>query len=125
MKCYVLLYLSAKELAHAAIAQLDRVTDYESVGRGFESLSPYQKPDTQMGIRFFVARNGRKGRQSTSQPKKKTADIIRMPAVFCISDTQLCVAATTFFFGNKDLFVYFLFQFTDMGDDAHQPGAFG
>ncbi len=27
--------------AYAAIAQLDRVTDYESVGRGFESLSPY------------------------------------------------------------------------------------
>ena len=28
---------------HAPIAQLDRVTDYESVGRGFESLSAYQK----------------------------------------------------------------------------------
>ena len=27
---------------YAAVAQLDRVTDYESVGRGFESLSPYQ-----------------------------------------------------------------------------------
>ena len=26
---------------YAAVAQLDRVTDYESVGRGFESLSPY------------------------------------------------------------------------------------
>ena len=37
----MLLYSSAKELAHAAIAQLDRVTDYESVGRGFESLSAY------------------------------------------------------------------------------------
>ena len=32
-----------KSQGHAAIAQLDRVTDYESVGRGFESLSPYQK----------------------------------------------------------------------------------
>ena len=30
-------------MRHAAIAQLDRVTDYESVGRGFESLLPYQK----------------------------------------------------------------------------------
>ena len=28
---------------YAPIAQLDRVTDYESVGRGFESLSAYQK----------------------------------------------------------------------------------
>ena len=27
---------------YAAVAQLDRVTDYESVGRGFESLLPYQ-----------------------------------------------------------------------------------
>ena len=31
-----------KRRAHAPIAQLDRVTDYESVGRGFESLSAYQ-----------------------------------------------------------------------------------
>ena len=28
---------------YAAVAQLDRVTDYESVGRGFESLLAYQK----------------------------------------------------------------------------------
>ena len=28
--------------AHAPVAQLDRVTDYESVGRGFESLPAYQ-----------------------------------------------------------------------------------
>ena len=29
-------------MRYAPIAQLDRVTDYESVGRGFESLSAYQ-----------------------------------------------------------------------------------
>ena len=29
--------------AYAPVAQLDRVTDYESVGRGFESLLAYQK----------------------------------------------------------------------------------
>ena len=28
--------------AYAPVAQLDRVTDYESVGRGFESLLAYQ-----------------------------------------------------------------------------------
>ena len=39
----MLLYLSALSGAYAPIAQLDRVTDYESVGRGFESLSAYQK----------------------------------------------------------------------------------
>ena len=36
----MLLYLS--RLRHAPVAQLDRVTDYESVGRGFESLLAYQ-----------------------------------------------------------------------------------
>ena len=35
--------LALRERMYAAIAQLDRVTDYESVGRGFESLSPYQR----------------------------------------------------------------------------------
>ena len=30
-------------MRYAPIAQLDRVTDYESVGRGFESLSAYQE----------------------------------------------------------------------------------
>ena len=28
---------------YAAVAQLDRVFDYESKGRGFESLQPYQE----------------------------------------------------------------------------------
>ena len=37
----MLLYMSAKR-RYAPVAQLDRVTDYESVGRGFESLPAYQ-----------------------------------------------------------------------------------
>ena len=42
--------------AHAPVAQLDRVTDYESVGRGFESLSPYhvKKPRIERFQAFFV-----------------------------------------------------------------------
>ena len=37
--CY---YMQALERArYALVAQLDRVTDYESVGRGFESLPAY------------------------------------------------------------------------------------
>ncbi len=32
-----------EDTANAPVAQLDRVTDYESVGRGFESLPAYQK----------------------------------------------------------------------------------
>ena len=39
----MLQYFGTARAAYAAIAQLDRVTDYESVGRGFESLSAYQK----------------------------------------------------------------------------------
>ena len=32
-------------MQYAAVAQLDRVFDYESKGRGFESLQPYhEKP---------------------------------------------------------------------------------
>ena len=37
-------------MRYAPIAQLDRVTDYESVGRGFESLSAYQKDQIPFGI---------------------------------------------------------------------------
>ena len=37
-------YIQAFERsAYAPVAQLDRVTDYESVGRGFESLLAYQR----------------------------------------------------------------------------------
>ena len=42
MKSSVLLYLSVQR-TYAPVAQLDRVTDYESVGRGFESLPAYQR----------------------------------------------------------------------------------
>ena len=38
----VLIYPSVKK-TYALVAQLDRVTDYESVGRGFESLPAYQQ----------------------------------------------------------------------------------
>ena len=39
--CY---HIPAREVhVHAPVAQLDRVTDYESVGRGFESLLAYQR----------------------------------------------------------------------------------
>ena len=43
--------LAHPRMRHAPIAQLDRVTDYESVGRGFESLSAYQK----YGIGFCLS----------------------------------------------------------------------
>ena len=39
-----------EKCAYAPVAQLDRVTDYESVGRGFESLPAYQKGQIPSGI---------------------------------------------------------------------------
>ena len=41
MKSYVIILWHLKK-RYAPVAQLDRVTDYESVGRGFESLLAYQ-----------------------------------------------------------------------------------
>ena len=38
--CY---YIGVLSKTHAPVAQLDRVTDYESVGQGFESLPAYQE----------------------------------------------------------------------------------
>ena len=38
-----IIYESSARARHAAVAQLDRVTGYEPVGRGFESLLPYQE----------------------------------------------------------------------------------
>ena len=43
-----------KSQGHAPIAQLDRVTDYESVGRGFESLSAYTKRGSTKVLPLFV-----------------------------------------------------------------------
>ena len=50
-------------MRYAPIAQLDRVTDYESVGRGFESLSAYheyQIPFQVSGIFSFPDSNNQK-----------------------------------------------------------------
>ena len=43
-------------MRYAAVAQLDRVTGYEPVGRGFESLQPYQRiAGVSPAMRFFLA----------------------------------------------------------------------
>ena len=41
--------LALRKQMYAAVAQLDRVTDYESVGRGFEALSPYHLKKPRIG----------------------------------------------------------------------------
>ena len=53
--CY---YIQALKSAYAPVAQLDRVTDYESVGRGFESLPAYQKTRHPKASGFLVRRKG-------------------------------------------------------------------
>ena len=56
-----------KSIRHAPIAQLDRVTDYESVGRGFESLSAYQKTRYPNGyLVFCLCRKGLEPSKSNS-----------------------------------------------------------
>ena len=43
---YVIILCAAKKPQPALLAQLDRVTDYESVGQGFESLAAHQEKST-------------------------------------------------------------------------------
>ena len=68
----VLLYAGTCESAYAPIAQLDRVTGYEPVGRGFESLSAYQSniirtisSQSEAGSDYlFISHNRNKGCQN-------------------------------------------------------------
>ena len=48
--CY---YIEALKSAYAPVAQLDRVTDYESVGQGFESLLAYQNGNLRVSVLFI------------------------------------------------------------------------
>ena len=48
-----LLLRAMPEARYAAVAQLDRVTGYEPVGQGFESLQPYQNAETERFQRFL------------------------------------------------------------------------
>ena len=49
--CY---YIEALKSAYAPVAQLDRVTDYESVGQGFESLLAYQNGNLRVSVLFCL-----------------------------------------------------------------------
>ena len=50
----MVLYQTRYELQPALLAQLDRVTDYESVGQGFESLAAHHKKRQTFVCRFFI-----------------------------------------------------------------------
>ena len=49
----MLIYYGGPKDRCALIAQLDRVTGYEPVGRGFESLSAHQKKAKSRDLAFF------------------------------------------------------------------------
>ena len=51
-KCVIVLLASENRLWYAPVAQLDRVTGYEPVGRGFESLPAYQKRGASFRMRL-------------------------------------------------------------------------
>ena len=50
----VVLYLSSQKLIPALVAQLDRVTGYEPVGQGFESLPARQEKSTSEEVLFSM-----------------------------------------------------------------------
>ena len=56
--------MQAIEIAHAPVAQLDRVTDYESVGQGFESLLAYQNGYLRVSVLFYFRDSKIKMQQS-------------------------------------------------------------
>ena len=60
----MIIYPGVKRNAHAPVAQLDRVTDYESVGQGFESLPAYQKIQIPIRVSGFVVVVGGTDRKS-------------------------------------------------------------
>ena len=67
----MIIYPSVKRNTHAPVAQLDRVTDYESVGQGFESLPAYQKSGYPIrDNRFFNTRVDSKARPRRSRGEK-------------------------------------------------------
>ena len=75
--------------AYAPVAQLDRVTDYESVGQGFESLPAYQNLESQDSRFFFYFL----GLQSTASAEllrilPKTTVIARPVGPWQSPDTQ-------------------------------------
>ena len=94
----MILYPGVKRNTHAPVAQLDRVTDYESVGQGFESLPAYQKSGYPIrDNRFFNTPAGtRKGGPSEARVKKCPVDTFlargRVPATqdAFLKECRLC-----------------------------------
>ena len=64
---------------YAPIAQLDRVTDYESVGRGFESLSAYQKNRYPIRDNGFSNTWDSKGRPDRREGIKQSGGLFDRP----------------------------------------------
>ena len=87
----MLLYLGAQGSADASLAQLDRVTGYEPVGRGFESLPAHRKASVERQEPFCFACNSICGTAGDlSKNPQKTLDI-QLEICYIEKNSALCV----------------------------------
>ena len=66
---------------YALVAQLDRVTDYESVGRGFESLPSHQEKPVHIVCWFFFLSARWKGLEQGSAASNQPSGLLLSPRV--------------------------------------------
>ena len=66
---WILLYYTGAKIIYAPVAQLDRVTDSDSVGRWFESSRAYHRKSTAFDrkLSFYVGLHAAKGRSVGSE----------------------------------------------------------
>ena len=81
----MLIYKSCLRDQHAAVAQLDRVFDYESKGRGFESLQPYQNKSTcYAGALIFFKTAMLRAPATQAEPSSSLPESVEFaPPAFC------------------------------------------
>ncbi len=99
--CAIISWLACQ--AYAPVAQLDRVTDYESVGRGFESLPAYQKrEDTKWHPLFFSPRWGLERAARAQRGQKQSGGLfLARGRIHCFPDApagcrrEVIIAAET------------------------------
>ena len=99
---------------YAAVAQLDRVTGYEPVGRGFESLQPYQlvASDISLATSFFILLQS-SSRAHSATPRFQTATAL----LGCGLGAALRAAIFTFYHS-----VFFIHTGQTRSSELHNPG---
>ena len=104
----MLVYLGACIKRYAPVAQLDRVTDYESVGRGFESLPAYQNSRYPFGcLEFFICREKGLERALRKKCPWHVFGPWESPSVFRCIRTDVDGNGTQFTQGKLEIFTSF------------------